>query len=134
MPFSQAYYSFTVHIWHAVKQMYSFSQIETRNRFRCLRSKPVDVEEKKVEREVSERTVLINEENLRAQSPRTQSLKEREEFHDTFSFLIKLVSILNLLRIKFSSVNYNILLYYQKLTLYYQKLTLYYHNLTLYYL
>ncbi|TGZ50963.1 Mitogen-activated protein kinase kinase kinase 4 [Temnothorax longispinosus] len=66
--------------------------VETRNRFRCLRSKPVDVEEKKVEREVSERSVLINEENLRAQSPRTQSLREREIFHDTFSFLIKLGS------------------------------------------
>lgn len=85
------------HIWHAVKQMYSFSQVETRNRFRCLRSKPVDIEEKKIEREISERSVLINEESLRSQSPRTQSLKEREEFHDTFSFLIKLVSILNLL-------------------------------------
>ncbi|KAL6427708.1 hypothetical protein ACFW04_008865 [Cataglyphis niger] len=67
-------------------------KIETRNRFRCLRSKPVDVEEKKVEREIIERNVLINEENLNAQSPRTQSLKEREIFHDTFSFLIKLGS------------------------------------------
>lgn len=71
-----------------------FSQVETRNRFRCLRSKPVDVEEKKVEREVSERSVLIYDENLHAQSPRTQSLREREIFHDTFSFLIKLVNIL----------------------------------------
>ncbi|KAL0100391.1 hypothetical protein PUN28_019625 [Cardiocondyla obscurior] len=67
-------------------------KVETRNRFRCLRSKPVDVEEKKVEREVNERFVLINEESLRAQSPRTQSLREREIFHDTFSFLIKLGS------------------------------------------
>ncbi|XP_011882090.1 PREDICTED: mitogen-activated protein kinase kinase kinase 4 isoform X2 [Vollenhovia emeryi] len=67
-------------------------KVETRNRFRCLRSKPVDVEEKKVEPEVSERSVLINEESLRAQSPRTQSLREREIFHDTFSFLIKLGS------------------------------------------
>lgn len=68
-------------------------QVETRNRFRCLRSKPVDVEEKKVESKVSEERVLINEETLRAQSPRTQSLREREIFHDTFSFLIKLVNI-----------------------------------------
>ncbi|XP_011688752.1 PREDICTED: mitogen-activated protein kinase kinase kinase 4 [Wasmannia auropunctata] len=68
-------------------------KVETRNRFRCLRSKPVDVEEKKkVEREDSERSVLLSEESLRAQSPRTQSLREREIFHDTFSFLIKLGS------------------------------------------
>ncbi|KAG5328903.1 M3K4 kinase, partial [Acromyrmex heyeri] len=67
-------------------------KVETRNRFRCLRSKPVDVEEKKVEREDSEQSVLINEECLRAQSPRTQSFREREIFHDTFSFLIKLGS------------------------------------------
>ncbi|KAM0725576.1 Mitogen-activated protein kinase kinase kinase 4 [Formica fusca] len=67
-------------------------KIETRNRFRCLRSKPVDAEEKKVEREIIEKSVLINEKNLSAQSPRTQSLKEREIFHDTFSFLIKLGS------------------------------------------
>lgn len=52
------------------------------------------MEEKKEEREVIERSVLINEESLRAQSPRTQSLREREIFHDTFSFLIKLVNIL----------------------------------------
>lgn len=76
------------------QEICSFSQVETRNRFRCLRSKPVDVEEKKEEREVIERSVLINEESLRAQSPRTQSLREREIFHDTFSFLIKLVNIL----------------------------------------
>lgn len=82
----------------------SFSQIETRNRFRCLRSKPVDVEEKKVQRESNERSVLINEESLRAQSPRTQSLEDRRIFHDTFSFLIKLVSILNLLHIKLTFV------------------------------
>ncbi|XP_070165065.1 mitogen-activated protein kinase kinase kinase 4 isoform X1 [Polyergus mexicanus] len=67
-------------------------KIETRNRFRCLRSKPVDVEEKKMEREIIEKSVLINEKNLSAQSPRTQSLKEREIFHGTFSFLIKLGS------------------------------------------
>jgi len=81
-------------IWHEVKKICSFLQVETRNRFRCLRSKPVDVEEKKVEREVRERSVLINDENLCAQSPRTQSLKERESFHGTFSLLIKLVNIL----------------------------------------
>ncbi|XP_018398321.1 PREDICTED: mitogen-activated protein kinase kinase kinase 4 [Cyphomyrmex costatus] len=67
-------------------------KVETRNRFRCLRSKPVDVEEKKVEREDSEQSVLINEECLRAQSPRTQSFEERQIFHNTFSFLIRLGS------------------------------------------
>ncbi|XP_012527808.1 mitogen-activated protein kinase kinase kinase 4 isoform X2 [Monomorium pharaonis] len=67
-------------------------KVETRNRFRCLRSKPVDVEEKKVECEVNERSVVINEENINSQSPRTQTLREREIFHDTFSFLIRLGS------------------------------------------
>ncbi|XP_014469834.1 PREDICTED: mitogen-activated protein kinase kinase kinase 4 isoform X2 [Dinoponera quadriceps] len=68
-------------------------KIETRNRFRCLKSKPVDVEEKKsVELEVCEQSLLMNEENLSVQSPRAQSLKERQIFHDTFSFLIKLGS------------------------------------------
>ncbi|XP_020281057.1 mitogen-activated protein kinase kinase kinase 4 isoform X2 [Pseudomyrmex gracilis] len=68
-------------------------KIETRNRFRCLRSKPVGVEEKKAEREVIEYSnVTINEQNLCSQSPRTQSYKEREIFHDTFSFLIRLGS------------------------------------------
>ncbi|KAL6259477.1 hypothetical protein P5V15_009396 [Pogonomyrmex californicus] len=67
-------------------------KVETRNRFRCLRSKPVDIEEKKVERDVSEQSVVISEESLRAQSPRTQTLREREIFHDTFSFLIRLGS------------------------------------------
>lgn len=75
-----------------IKQIRTYSQIETRNRFRSLRSKPVDVEEKKVEREVYERNVLISEENLSTQSPRAQSFKERQIFHDTFSFLIKLVT------------------------------------------
>ncbi|XP_076227046.1 mitogen-activated protein kinase kinase kinase 4 isoform X3 [Nomia melanderi] len=67
-------------------------QVETRNRFRCLRSKPVDVEEKKVQPEVIEqRTILGNSEPV-VQSPKTLSFKEREIFHDTFSFLIKLGS------------------------------------------
>lgn len=70
------------------------AQIETRNRFRSLRSKPVDVDGKKTEQQDSERNEVINEENLRMQSPRTQGLKEREIFHDTFSFLIKLVNTL----------------------------------------
>ncbi|XP_025161131.1 mitogen-activated protein kinase kinase kinase 4 isoform X1 [Harpegnathos saltator] len=67
-------------------------KIETRNRFRSLRSKPVDVEEKRLEQEVYEHSMVINEENFSMQSPRAQSLKERQIFHDTFSFLIKLGS------------------------------------------
>ncbi|XP_067207497.1 mitogen-activated protein kinase kinase kinase 4 isoform X3 [Linepithema humile] len=65
-------------------------KIETRNRFRCLRSKPVDVEEKRVERVMFSKCIEI--EDTSAQSPRSQSFKEREMFHDTFSFLIKLGS------------------------------------------
>lgn len=52
------------------------------------------MEEKKAEPEMNERGVIINEENLCSQSPRTQTLREREVFHDTFSFLIKLVNVL----------------------------------------
>lgn len=44
-----------------------------------------------MEREVYERSIIINEENPSMHSPRAQSLKERQIFHDTFSFLIKLV-------------------------------------------
>lgn len=74
-----------------------FSQIETRNRFRSLRSKPVDMEEKKVEQEVGEDQVatMISEDSSLVQSPRTRSFKEREIFHNTFSFLIKLVNTLH---------------------------------------
>lgn len=69
-----------------------FPQIETRNRFRSLRSKPVDVEEKKSEI-ADESTPSLNVPvETSAVSPRTQSLKDREVFHDTFSFLIRLVS------------------------------------------
>ncbi|XP_012283041.1 mitogen-activated protein kinase kinase kinase 4 isoform X2 [Orussus abietinus] len=66
-------------------------KVETRNRFRCLLSKPVGVEEKKAEKV---KTPLVNstKEETAAQSPRSQSIKEREIFHDTFSFLIKLGS------------------------------------------
>lgn len=64
-------------------------KVETRNRFRCLRSKPVDVEERKVE--TDEPNLIIDDNSLVAQSPKTLSLKEREIFHDTFSFLIRLV-------------------------------------------
>ncbi|XP_026827017.1 mitogen-activated protein kinase kinase kinase 4 isoform X1 [Ooceraea biroi] len=67
-------------------------KVETRNRFRSLRSKPVDMEEKKVEQEISEEqcTAVINEDNLLMQSPRMRSFKEREIFYNTFAFLIKL--------------------------------------------
>ncbi|XP_015440296.1 PREDICTED: mitogen-activated protein kinase kinase kinase 4, partial [Dufourea novaeangliae] len=67
-------------------------KIETRNRFRSLRSKPVDVEEKKVQHEVNEQRVLLESAESIVQSPKTLSFKEREIFHDTFSFLIRLGS------------------------------------------
>lgn len=59
-----------------------------------------------MEREVNEGSLLINEENLCAQSPRTQSLREREIFHDTFSFLIKLVNKLELNQMHFLPTEY----------------------------
>ncbi|XP_006619036.1 mitogen-activated protein kinase kinase kinase 4 [Apis dorsata] len=65
-------------------------KIETRNRFRSLRSKPIDVEEKKVEIKINEQiSISDNKESI----PKTLSFKEREIFHDTFSFLIRLGSI-----------------------------------------
>ncbi|XP_015588331.1 mitogen-activated protein kinase kinase kinase 4 isoform X2 [Cephus cinctus] len=67
-------------------------KVETRNRFRCLRSKPVDVLEPGPESASEGSNILLNKEDSVAQSPRSQSLKEREIFHDTFSFLIKLGS------------------------------------------
>ncbi|KOC71052.1 Mitogen-activated protein kinase kinase kinase 4, partial [Habropoda laboriosa] len=67
-------------------------KIETRNRFRSLWSKPVDIEEKKAEVTVNEQIKILNNKELIAQSPKTLSLKEREIFHDTFSILIKLGS------------------------------------------
>ncbi|XP_043474210.1 mitogen-activated protein kinase kinase kinase 4 [Leptopilina heterotoma] len=66
-------------------------KIETRNRFRSLCSKPVDVEEKFNESQGKELLSVTETEPI-VHSPRTQSLKERELFHDTFSFLIKLGS------------------------------------------
>lgn len=66
-------------------------KIETRNRFRSLRSKPVDIEEKKPEVKSTKQVVIIDDkESCIVESPKTLSLKEREIFHDTFSFLIKL--------------------------------------------
>ncbi|XP_078047045.1 mitogen-activated protein kinase kinase kinase 4 isoform X1 [Augochlora pura] len=67
-------------------------KIETRNRFRCLRSKPVDIEEKKFPHEVHEQSMIPDNTTPVAQSPKTTSFKEREKFHDTFSILIKLGS------------------------------------------
>ncbi|XP_043681622.1 mitogen-activated protein kinase kinase kinase 4 [Vespula pensylvanica] len=67
-------------------------KIETKNRFRSLRSKPIDVEEKKQETKAMRLTVLSTEKEIVSQSPMTQSYSERQIFHDTFSFLIKLGS------------------------------------------
>jgi len=56
------------------------------------------MEEKKIEQETGEeQSAVINEDNLIIQSPKTRSFKEREIFYNTFSFLIKLVNILDLL-------------------------------------
>lgn len=68
-------------------------QIETRNRFRCLRSKPVDIEEKKIESDVNEQIQDSQSTEPVARSPKTQCFQEREIFHDTFSFLIRLVLV-----------------------------------------
>ncbi|XP_076648503.1 mitogen-activated protein kinase kinase kinase 4 isoform X2 [Halictus rubicundus] len=67
-------------------------KIETSNRFRCLRSKPVDIEEKKVQHEVNEQIIIPDNTGSVTQSPKTSSFKKREIFHDTFSMLIKLGS------------------------------------------
>ncbi|XP_076665905.1 mitogen-activated protein kinase kinase kinase 4 [Andrena cerasifolii] len=67
-------------------------KIETRNRFRCLRSKPVDVEEKKFQSDICEQILPTDDTEPVAQSPKALSFKEREIFHDTFSFLIRLGS------------------------------------------
>ncbi|XP_050476898.1 mitogen-activated protein kinase kinase kinase 4 [Bombus huntii] len=67
-------------------------KIETRNRFRSLRSKPVDVEERKPKVKLTEKIPITGDRESIAQSPKTLSLKERELFHDTFSFLIRLGS------------------------------------------
>ncbi|KAL2737822.1 mitogen-activated protein kinase kinase kinase 4 isoform X2 [Vespula squamosa] len=67
-------------------------KIETKNRFRSLRSKPIDVEEKKQETKGMHLTVLPTEKEIVSQSPMTQSYSERQNFHDTFSILIKLGS------------------------------------------
>lgn len=74
-----------------MKTNQKYLQIETRNRFRSLRSKPVDIEEKKPEVKPTEQVVITDDKESVVQSPKTLSLKEREIFHDTFSFLIKLV-------------------------------------------
>ncbi|XP_048506193.1 mitogen-activated protein kinase kinase kinase 4 isoform X2 [Athalia rosae] len=66
-------------------------KIETRNRFRSLRSKPVDVEENRHKDDITE-SQQETKNDLAAKSPKSLSLKEREIFHDTFSFLIKLGS------------------------------------------
>ncbi|XP_047366755.1 mitogen-activated protein kinase kinase kinase 4 isoform X2 [Vespa velutina] len=67
-------------------------KIETKNRFRSLRSKPIDVEEKKQETKGIHLTLLSDEKEIISQSPMAQSYSERQTFHDTFSILIKLGS------------------------------------------
>lgn len=52
-----------------------------------MRSKPIDIEEKKIEIKINEQ--ISDNKEL---TPKTLSFKEREIFHDTFSFLIKLVN------------------------------------------
>ncbi|KAI4498829.1 hypothetical protein M0802_006004 [Mischocyttarus mexicanus] len=65
-------------------------KIETKNRFRSLRSKPIDVEEKKQETKDLLLTVSSMEEKILSQSPMTKSYSERQNFYETFSFIIKL--------------------------------------------
>lgn len=65
-----------------------------------------------MEREVNEDSVLINEENVCTQSPRTQSLKQREIFHDTFSFLIKLVNKFELNQMHFLATEYVVFIFF----------------------
>ncbi|XP_034936815.1 mitogen-activated protein kinase kinase kinase 4 [Chelonus insularis] len=60
--------------------------IETRNRFRCLQSKPVDVCKKKQE-STEENESTVNNDEIQS-----KNLKERQIFHDTFSYLIRLGS------------------------------------------
>lgn len=52
-----------------------------------MRSKPIDIEEKKIEIKINEQ--ISDNKEL---TPKTLSFKEREIFHDTFSFLIRLVN------------------------------------------
>ncbi|XP_031784190.1 mitogen-activated protein kinase kinase kinase 4 isoform X2 [Nasonia vitripennis] len=71
-------------------------KVETRNRFRCLLSKPVDDEKKKNNippAQVSVGAACSDDYTYdEPTSPISKSLKERETFHDTFSFLIRLGS------------------------------------------
>ncbi|CAL7935979.1 unnamed protein product [Xylocopa violacea] len=88
----EAAYSYAEKFEHYKVSTPNHMKIETRNRFRSLRSKPVDIEQKKVDVKVIEQTPVSDNKETIVQSPKTQSLKEREIFHDTFSFLIKLGS------------------------------------------
>lgn len=54
-----------------------------------MRSKPIDIEEKKVEININEQTSISDN---KESTPKTLSFKEREIFHNTFSFLIRLVN------------------------------------------
>ncbi|XP_076636939.1 mitogen-activated protein kinase kinase kinase 4 [Colletes latitarsis] len=88
----EAAYNYAERSDHYQSSTPNHMKIETRNRFRSLRSKPVDIEEKKVEPEVNEQILLLDDTESAVQSPKARSFKEREIFHDTFSFLIKLGS------------------------------------------
>ena len=77
-----------------ISNFLNYLQVETRNRFRCLRSKPVDIEERKnnILSEVSTSTSSSKQQGLsECTSPKSKTLREREIFHDTFAFLIRLV-------------------------------------------
>ncbi|CAK9829559.1 Mitogen-activated protein kinase kinase kinase 4 [Anthophora retusa] len=88
----EAAYNYTEKLDHYQVSTPNHIKIETRNRFRSLRSKPVDIEEKKAEVNFNEQIAILNNKELLAESPKTLSLKEREIFHDTFSMLIRLGS------------------------------------------
>ncbi|KAK0097700.1 hypothetical protein PV326_014408 [Microctonus aethiopoides] len=71
--------------------------IETRNRFRCLRSKPVNVNDKKLDNiktdvETSRPFVDPPQYDVCDKLPKSKKEQDRELFYDTFSFLIRLGS------------------------------------------
>ncbi|XP_043290095.1 mitogen-activated protein kinase kinase kinase 4 isoform X2 [Venturia canescens] len=65
-------------------------KIETRNRFRCLSSKLVGIGDRKNETTEIATLGISNEVDKLNESPRSLNIKDREIFHDTFSFLIRL--------------------------------------------
>ncbi|XP_017881304.1 mitogen-activated protein kinase kinase kinase 4 [Ceratina calcarata] len=87
-----AAYSYAEKFDHCQATTPNHMKIETRNRFRSLRSKPVDIEEKKADFNIYDLGLILDDKEPNTQSPKTQSLTERKIFHDTFSFLITLGS------------------------------------------